>query len=185
MKCRERPATRNRWGDNRTRFSGPSGPAFGSNRTGCQGASRSAASGLQALHRRRRTGAVRRARPDPAFGNGPASGLGSTWRVAVDRAEKVEVVSSLQQAFASSGAIVVAHYAGLSVAEMESLRRQMKAAGGQVKVAKNRLAKLALKDTDVADFSGILTGPTVIAYSEDPITAPKVAKKFADSNNKF
>jgi len=103
----------------------------------------------------------------------------------VDRAEKAEVVSSLQQAFASSGAIVVAHYAGLSVAEMENLRRQMKAAGGQVKVAKNRLAKLALKDTDVADFSGILTGPTVIAYSEDPVTAPRVAKKFADTNNKF
>eukprot|EP00873_Tetraselmis_striata_P030652 jgi/Tetstr1/450916/TSEL_037952.t1 len=61
----------------------------------------------------------------------------------------------------------------------------MKQAGGQVKVAKNRLAKLALKETDVADISGILTGPTVLAYSEDPITAPKIAKKFADSNSKF
>ena len=103
----------------------------------------------------------------------------------MDRAEKVEAVASLQQAFAGSGAVVVAHYAGLSVSEFESLRRQMKQAGGQVKVAKNRLAKLALKETDVADISGILTGPTVLAYSEDPITAPKVAKKFADSNSKF
>ncbi len=103
----------------------------------------------------------------------------------MDRAEKVEVVSSLQQAFASSGAVVVAHYAGLSVSEFESLRRQMKQAGGQVKVAKNRLAKLALKDSEIADFSDILTGPTVLAYSEDPITAPKVAKKFADGNTKF
>ena len=103
----------------------------------------------------------------------------------MDRAEKVEVVSSLQQAFAGSGAVVVAHYAGLSVSEFESLRRQMKQAGGQVKVAKNRLAKLALKDSEIADFSDILTGPTVLAYSEDPITAPKVAKKFADANNKF
>lgn len=103
----------------------------------------------------------------------------------MDRAEKVEVVSSLQQAFASSGAVVVAQYTGLSVSEFESLRRQMKQAGGQVKVAKNRLAKLALKETEIADFSDLLTGPTVLAYSEDPITAPKVAKTFADKNNKF
>ncbi len=103
----------------------------------------------------------------------------------MDRAEKAEVVSSLQQAFAGSGAVVVAHYAGLSVSDFEKLRVQMKQAGGQVKVAKNRLAKLALKETEIADFSGILTGPTVLAYSEDPITAPKIAKKFADSNSKF
>lgn len=103
----------------------------------------------------------------------------------MDRAEKVEAVASLQQAFASSGAVVVAHYAGLSVAEFENLRRQMKAAGGQVKVAKNRLAKLALKDSEIADISAYLTGPTVLAYSEDPITAPKVAAKFAGSNQKL
>ncbi|WP_417585670.1 50S ribosomal protein L10 [Pelagibacterium sp.] len=103
----------------------------------------------------------------------------------MDRAEKAEVVSSLQQAFAGSGAVVVAHYTGLSVSDFEKLRVQMKQAGGQVKVAKNRLAKLALKDTETADISDILTGPTVLAYSEDPITAPKVAKKFADSNSKF
>jgi large subunit ribosomal protein L10 len=103
----------------------------------------------------------------------------------VDRAEKAEVVSSLQQAFAGSGAVVVAHYAGLSVSEFESLRRQMKQAGGQVKVAKNRLAKLALKETEIADFSDILTGPTVLAFSEDPVTAPKVAKTFAEKNAKL
>jgi large subunit ribosomal protein L10 len=103
----------------------------------------------------------------------------------VDRAEKAEVVSSLQQAFAGSGAVVVAHYAGLSVSDFEKLRVQMKQAGGQVKVAKNRLAKLALKDTETADISDLLTGPTVLAYSEDPITAPRIAKKFADTNSKF
>ena len=103
----------------------------------------------------------------------------------MDRAEKAEVVSSLQQAFAGSGAVVVAHYAGLSVSDFEKLRVQMKQAGGQVKVAKNRLAKLALKDTETADISDLLTGPTVLAYSEDPITAPRIAKKFADTNSKF
>lgn len=103
----------------------------------------------------------------------------------MDRAEKAELVASLNEAFKASGAIVVAHYAGLTVADMENLRVQMKQAGGQVKVAKNRLAKLALEKTDNADISGLFTGPTLVAYSEDPITAPKIAVKFAEKNDKF
>lgn len=103
----------------------------------------------------------------------------------MDRAEKAELVGSLTEAFKSSGAIVVAHYAGLTVADMENLRVQMKSAGGQVKVAKNRLAKLALKETDNADISDLFKGPTVIAYSEDPVVAPKIAMKFAEKNDKF
>lgn len=103
----------------------------------------------------------------------------------MDRAEKRELVGSLQDAFNASSSIVVAHYAGLTVADMENLRVQMKQAGGQVKVAKNRLAKLALKQTDKADISGLFTGPTVLAYSEDPVTAPKIAVKFAEKNQKF
>jgi len=103
----------------------------------------------------------------------------------VDRAEKAELVGELTEAFKGSGAIVVAHYAGLTVADMESLRVQMKEAGGQVKVAKNRLAKLALKETDNADISGLFTGPTLVAYSEDPVTAPKIAVKFAEKNEKL
>ncbi len=110
---------------------------------------------------------------------------GLMWRVAVERAEKREVVASLQQVLGSAGSIVVAHYSGLTVAEMEDLRVQIKKAGGQVKVAKNRLAKLALKETDNADISGLLTGPTVLAYAEDPVTAPKIASKFAEKNQKF
>lgn len=107
------------------------------------------------------------------------------WREAVDRAEKAELVTSLTEAFTGSGAIVVAHYAGLTVAEMENLRVQMKQAGGQVKVAKNRLAKLALKQTENADISGLFTGPTLVAYSADAVTAPKIAVKFAEKNPKF
>ena len=103
----------------------------------------------------------------------------------MDRAEKAELVSSLTEAFSGSGAIVVAQYTGLTVAEMESLRVQMKQSGGQVRVAKNRLAKLALKQTDNADISGLFTGPTLVAYSEDPITAPRIAVKFADKNKKL
>lgn len=103
----------------------------------------------------------------------------------MDRAEKAELVASLTESFKGSGAIVVAQYAGLTVANLENLRVQMKEAGGQVRVAKNRLAKLALKQTENADISGLLTGPTVFAFSEDPITAAKIAVKFAKTNDKF
>ena len=107
------------------------------------------------------------------------------WRKIVDRTEKAELVKSLTEAFKSSEVIVVAHYTGLSVAELEELRVSMKTAGGQVKVAKNRLAKLALKQADVADVSDLFTGPTLVAYSDDPVTAPKIAANFAKENNKF
>ena len=107
------------------------------------------------------------------------------WRLRVERAEKAEVISALQTSFAGAGSIVVAKNAGLTVADLESLRRQMKAAGGSIKVAKNRLAKLALKETDNADISALFTGPTVVAFAKDPMTAPKVAAAFADKNQKF
>src|SRR5882724_2593301 len=68
---------------------------------------------------------------------------------------------------------------------MQTLRKQMKQAGGHVKVAKNRLAKIALKDTDVASIGSLLKGPTVLAYSGDPVAAPKVAVDFAKANEAF
>ncbi|HUV32645.1 MAG TPA: 50S ribosomal protein L10 [Devosiaceae bacterium] len=103
----------------------------------------------------------------------------------MDRAEKRELVADLSGALGAAGTIVVAHYEGLSVAEMEKLRKQMKQAGGSVRIAKNRLAKRALKDTEVADISGLLTGPTLLAFSADPVTAAKVAAAFAKTNDKL
>jgi len=103
----------------------------------------------------------------------------------MDRAEKREVVSALHDVFAKTGVVVVAHYAGLSVADMTKLRSDMRDAGGRVKVAKNRLVKLALEGTDAIGISDLLTGPTCLAFSEDPVTAPKVAVKFAKGNEKF
>jgi len=103
----------------------------------------------------------------------------------VDRAQKAELIKSLTEEFSSSEVIVVAHYAGLTVAELEDLRVQMKTAGGQVKVAKNRLAKIALKQTENADIDDLFTGPTLVAYSGDPVTAPKIASKFAKDNDKL
>jgi large subunit ribosomal protein L10 len=105
--------------------------------------------------------------------------------LAVDRAGKKAAVASLNEAFKATGVVVVAHYSGLTVAQMQTLRRQMKQAGGTVKVAKNRLAKIALEGTDVAAIGPLLKGPTVIAFSGDPVAAPKVAVDFAKTNEQF
>jgi large subunit ribosomal protein L10 len=103
----------------------------------------------------------------------------------VDRAAKKEQVAALSGVFKASGVVVVAHYAGLTVSQMQTLRRQMKQAGASVKVAKNRLAKIALEGTDASVVVPLLKGPTVIAYSGDPVAAPKVATDFAKANEKF
>ena len=81
--------------------------------------------------------------------------------------------------------MVVAQYAGLTVADMTSLRGKMRAAGGGVKVAKNRLVKLALQGTDAVHIADLFKGPTVIAYSKDPVAAAKVSVDFAKSNEKL
>ncbi len=103
----------------------------------------------------------------------------------MERAEKREVVTALHDVFAKTGVVVVAHYAGLTVAQMTKLRSEMRSAGGQVKVAKNRLVKLALEGTDAKGVTDLLKGPTCLAYSVDPVAAPKVAVKFARANEKF
>jgi large subunit ribosomal protein L10 len=95
------------------------------------------------------------------------------------------MVTELNGVFKASSVVVVAHYAGLTVADMQLLRRQMKQAGAAVKVAKNRLAKIALDGTDAAGVAPLLKGPTVIAYSGDPVAAPKVAIDFAKGHDKF
>jgi large subunit ribosomal protein L10 len=100
----------------------------------------------------------------------------------VDRAEKKELVATMGEVFKAANVVVVAHYSGLTVAQMQTLRRQMKQAGGEVKVAKNRLAKIALEGTDVASIASLLKGPTLIAFSSDPVAAPKVAVEFAKAN---
>jgi len=96
-----------------------------------------------------------------------------------------EVVTALNAALKATNVVVVAHYSGLTVAQMQILRRQMRHAGAAVKVAKNRLTKIALDGTDVAAIAPLLKGPTLIAYSGDPVVAPKVAVDFAKTNQRF
>ena len=103
----------------------------------------------------------------------------------MERAEKRELVTDLNGAFKSAGSVVVAHYAGITVAQMNDLRSKMRAAGGTVKVAKNRLARIALQGTESEGIIELFKGQTLVAYSTDPVAAPKVASDFAKGNDKL
>ena len=103
----------------------------------------------------------------------------------MERAEKTELVSTLNAVFKNTGVIVVAHNKGLTVNQVNDLRGKMSVAGATIKVAKNRLAKLALDGTDASGIKGLFTGPTMVAYAADPVSAPKVAATFAKTNEKF
>jgi large subunit ribosomal protein L10 len=103
----------------------------------------------------------------------------------VDRAEKQECVAALGGVFKTAAVVVVAHYSGLNVAQMQQLRKQMRAAGATVRVAKNRLVKIALQGTQAQPVADLMRGPTLIAYSDDPVAAPKAAVAFAKEHEKL
>ena len=103
----------------------------------------------------------------------------------MERAKKKELVATLNQVFKTTGVIVVAHNKGLTVNQVNDLRNKMAQAGATVKVAKNRLAKLALDGTDASGIKGLFVGPVMVAYAADPVAAPKVAAAFAKTNDKF
>jgi large subunit ribosomal protein L10 len=103
----------------------------------------------------------------------------------MDRAEKAQAVEALKGIFARSGVVVVSHYAGLTVADMTSLRVRLREAGAGLKVVKNRLAKIALDGTPGAAVSHLFTGPVAIAFSPDPVSATKVAVAYAKEKEQF
>ena len=103
----------------------------------------------------------------------------------MDRTQKEELVSELHETFSGAETVVVTHNLGLSVKEMEDLRVKLREAGANFKVTKNRLTRLALKDTKFEGIDDLFTGPTGIAYSEDVVAAAKVAVKFAKDNDNF
>ena len=103
----------------------------------------------------------------------------------MDRAQKEKVVEELGQIFESSGVVVVSRYEGMTVAEMQDLRARMSEAGGSVRVAKNRLAKIALAGRPCESIGDLLTGMTVLSYSEDPVAAAKVIDAYAKDNDKL
>ena len=103
----------------------------------------------------------------------------------MDRSQKAESVAQLNAVFNEVGLVVVTRNLGLSVKQSTDLRTKMRDAGATYKVAKNRLAKLALKDTDYAGIEDYLTGPTALAWSTDPIAAAKAAVEFAKTNDRL
>ena len=103
----------------------------------------------------------------------------------MDRAQKEQLVEDLGQIFESSGVVVVSHYEGLTVAEMQDLRARAREVDASVRVAKNKLAKIALEGKPCESIADHLTGMTVLTYSEDPVAAAKVAQGFAKDNEKL
>jgi|SRR5665213_1381997 large subunit ribosomal protein L10 len=103
----------------------------------------------------------------------------------MDRTQKAEAVQGLNGLFAEAGSVIVAHYSGMTVAELGELRAQMRKGGASFKVAKNRLAKRALEGTPAAGIADLFTGPTGIAYSDDPVAASRVLVAYAKGNDKL
>ena len=103
----------------------------------------------------------------------------------MDRTEKREFVAALGPVFADTSMVVVAQNKGLTVAEVSDLRRKMRASGSTYKVAKNRLAVLALEGTRFDGIKPMLKGPTALAWSQDPVAVAKTAVDYAKTNEKF
>ncbi|WP_039888922.1 50S ribosomal protein L10 [Acidiphilium sp. PM] len=103
----------------------------------------------------------------------------------MDRAQKREFVDQLAAVFAETSMVVVSRNDGLTVADVTALRVKMREAGAQYKVAKNRLAHLALEGTRFDGLKPMLKGPTALAWSQDPVAVAKVAVEFAKTNEKF
>jgi large subunit ribosomal protein L10 len=103
----------------------------------------------------------------------------------VDRAAKQALVSTMHEVFKDTGVVVVAHNTGMVAAQSADFRKKIKEAGGKVRVVKNNLAKIAIKDTPYAGLTDLFKGPTLLAYSKDPVAAAKAANAYAKTNDKL
>jgi large subunit ribosomal protein L10 len=103
----------------------------------------------------------------------------------VKRSEKNIFVQKLKDELSNSSTVIVAHYDGLSVPEIDSLRKEMRENGAKFKVTKNRLTKIALADTPYESITDLFVGPTAIAYSSDPVAPAKVSVNFEKKLENF
>ena len=103
----------------------------------------------------------------------------------MNREEKAELIKKLNSTFNDAGVVVVTKQVGLTVGESTDLRVKMREAGARYQVAKNRIVKLALKDTKYENITDLFSGPTAIAVSNDPVSAPKTVSEFAKNNDKL
>lgn len=103
----------------------------------------------------------------------------------MNREEKAELLSELNKLFSDSEIVVVSHYKGLTVKEVSELRDNIRKAGAGFRVTKNRITRLALKDTKFESLADLFKGPTAIAFANDPISACKACVEFAKTNEKL
>jgi len=103
----------------------------------------------------------------------------------VNREEKTELLAELNGIFNGAESVVLAEYIGLTVAEADALRKKIREAGASLRVTKNRIARLALKDTKFEGLTDLFKGPVVMAYASDPIAACKACVQFAKENEKL
>ena len=103
----------------------------------------------------------------------------------MDRSQKADLVAELKSVFSETSVVVITRNLGMTVAQSTDLRLKMRDAGAQFKVAKNRLALIALEGSKYSPIGDLLTGPTALATSIDPVAAAKVAVDFAKTNDRF
>jgi large subunit ribosomal protein L10 len=103
----------------------------------------------------------------------------------MDRTQKADAVAELNRTFNEVGVVVVTRNLGMTVKQSTDLRNKMRAAGATYKVSKNKLAQIAAEGTDYAVISDLLTGPTALSTSVDPVAAAKVVSDFAKTNDKL
>lgn len=103
----------------------------------------------------------------------------------MDRAKKKQLIDSLHAALADTQVVVLTHQTGMTVEEVTDLRRQMRAAGANFRVTKNKLAQRSLEGTPFVGLKALFKGPSAIAFSRDPVAAAKVAVAYAEKNDKL
>ncbi len=103
----------------------------------------------------------------------------------MNREEKTELLNALHEVFSSAESVVITEYLGLTVAEADELRNKVRAVGASLRVTKNRIARLAVKDTKFEGLADLFKGPVAMAYANDPISACKACVEFAKNNEKL
>ena len=100
----------------------------------------------------------------------------------MNKEQKKQYIDEMSKHFDKSEAVIVTHYQGLTVSQLDDLRKKMRERGIKFKITKNRISKLALEKTKCKDISNLFSGPTAVALSEDAITSAKILSKFSKEN---
>ena len=100
----------------------------------------------------------------------------------MSKEQKKQYISTMQDQFDKSEAVIVTHYQGLTMSQLDDLRNRMREHGIQFKITKNRITKLALEKTKCKELSDLFSGPTAVALSKDAITSAKILTKFSKEN---